>query len=137
MAFLASLRSTIAYQTNGSTISTGSVYQAVSGVPVWTNTLVSSMVSIGQSTNQSYINLAQGNFSSSNSWVSTLNTASTIKFVSMSGNAQTQLAVSQVSTISSLYYTSTLGTSWATLSGATGLPTATQTNYSAGAVSGD
>ena len=137
MAFLASLRSTIAYQTNGSTISTGSIYQAVSGVPVWTNTLVSSMVSIGQSTNQSYINLAQGNFSSSNSWVSTLNTASTIKFVSMSGNAQTQLAVSQVSTISSLYYTSTLGTSWATLSGATGLPTATQTNYSAGAVSGD
>ena len=137
MAFLASLRSTIAYQTNGSTISTGSIYQAVSGVPVWTNTLVSSMVSIGQSTNQSYINLAQGNFSSSNSWVSTLNTASTIKFVSMSGNAQTQLAVSQVSTISSLYYTSTLGTSWATLSGASGLPTATQTNYSAGAVSGD
>ena len=137
MAFLASLRSTIAYQTNGSTISTGSIYQAVSGVPVWTNTLVSSMVSIGQSTNQSYINLAQGNFSTASSWVSTLNTASTIKFVSMSGNAQTQLAVSQVSTISSLYYTSTLGTSWATLSGATGLPTATQTNYSAGAVSGD
>jgi hypothetical protein len=54
----------------------------------------------------------------------------------MSGNAQTQLAVSQVSTISSLYYTSTLGQSWAVLSGASGLPTATQTNYSAGAVSG-
>jgi hypothetical protein len=30
-----------------------------------------------------------------------------------------------------------LGTSWAVLSGASGLPTATQTNYSAGAVSGD
>ena len=64
-------------------------------------------------------------------------TASSIKFVTMSGNAQTQLAVSQVSTISSLYYTSTLGTSWATLSGASGLPSATATNYSAGAVSGD
>jgi hypothetical protein len=36
-----------------------------------------------------------------------------------------------------LYYTSTLGQSWAVLSGASGLPTATQTNYSAGAVSGD
>jgi hypothetical protein len=97
----------------------------------------STMISLGSSTNQSYINLAQGNFSTASSWVSTLNTASTIKFVSMSGNAQTQLAVSQVSTISSLYYTSTLGQSWAVLSGASGLPTATQTNYSAGAVSGD
>ena len=130
---------------NASTITTRQVnYSTLAGSSIVSNMVIggtvainSTMISLGSSTNQSYINLAQGNFSTASSWVSTLNTASTIKFVSMSGNAQTQLAVSQVSTISSLYYTSTLGQSWAVLSGASGLPTATQTNYSAGAVSGD
>ena len=76
MALLASLRSTIAYQTTGSTISTGAIYQTVSGgAPVWSNALVSSMVSIGASTNQVYTTLSQGNFVSSvstSSWVSSL-----------------------------------------------------------------
>jgi hypothetical protein len=56
----------------------------------------------------------------------------------MSANAQTQLVVTSLSTVSSLYYTSTSGITWSsTLSGTTGLPLATRTIYSAGAVSGD
>lgn len=40
MALLASLRSTIAYQTTGSTISTGAIYTTLAGnVPAWTNQL--------------------------------------------------------------------------------------------------
>lgn len=40
MALLASLRSTIAYQTTGSTISTGAIYTVLAGnVPAWTNQL--------------------------------------------------------------------------------------------------
>jgi hypothetical protein len=100
-----------------------------------TISLNSTMVSLGQSTNRLYTTLAQGNYSTATNWVSTLNTASTIKFVTMSANAQMQLAVTSLSTVSSLYYTSSLQ-NWSTLSGATGLPTATQTVYSAGAVSG-
>ena len=39
MAFLANLRSTIAYQTTGSTISTGAIYTTIGGVPTWSNQL--------------------------------------------------------------------------------------------------
>lgn len=40
MALLASLRSTIAYQTTGSTISTGAIYTTLAGnIPTWTNQL--------------------------------------------------------------------------------------------------
>jgi hypothetical protein len=55
----------------------------------------------------------------------------------MSANAQTQLVVSQVSTVSSIQFTSTLGQTWSTLSGATGLPSSLTTSYSAGAISGN
>jgi hypothetical protein len=96
----------------------------------------SNTVYIGQSTNKT-TTLAQGNFSTATNWISTNNTISTGKVVSMSANAQTQLVVTQLSTVSSLYYTSTLGQSWSTLSGANGLPIATQTIYNSGAVSGD
>jgi len=99
--------------------------------------ITSSMISVGASTNQSYTALAQGNYSTSTNWLSTLNNLSSTKFVAMSGNAQTQLAITQVATVSSVYYTSTIGTSWSTISNVTGLPTATQTNYSCGAVSGN
>jgi len=99
--------------------------------------ITSSMISLGASTNQSYTALAQGNYSTSTNWLSTLTNLSSTKFVAMSGNAQTQLAITQISTISSIYYTSTIGTSWSTISNVTGLPIATQTNYSCGAVSGN
>ena len=99
--------------------------------------ITSSMISLGASTNQSFTTLAQGNFSTSTNWLSTLTNLVSTKTVTMSGNAQTQLAISQVSTISSVYYTSTLGTSWSTISNVTGLPIATQTNYTCGAVSGN
>ena len=40
MAFLANLRSTIAYQTTGSTISTGAIYTTLAGnIPAWSNQL--------------------------------------------------------------------------------------------------
>ena len=55
----------------------------------------------------------------------------------MSANAQYQLALSPATTISSILYTSTLGQTWSTLSGATGLPSANQTSYTAGAISGN
>ena len=99
--------------------------------------ITSSMISVGASTNQSYTALAQGNYSTSTNWLSTLTNLSSTKFIAISGNAQTQLAVTQVATVSSVYYTSTIGTSWSTISNVTGLPTATQTNYSCGAVSGN
>ena len=143
MALLASLRSTIAYQTTGSTISTGAIYQTVSGgAPVWSNALVSSMVSIGASTNQVYTTLSQGNFVSSvstSSWVSSLTNRVSTTTVAMSANAQYQLALSQSSISTSVMFTSTLGTSpsaWSTLSGATGLPNYSTISYTAGAVSG-
>ena len=141
MAAIASLRSNIAYQQSGSTISTGSIYTAgIGNAPTWTNSLVSSMVSIGASTNSLYTTMTQGNYVSSistNSWTVPLSTLVSTKTVSMSANAQTQLVVTQVSTATSVQYTSTLGLTWTTLSGATGLPSGTTTNYSAGAVSGD
>ena len=140
MAFLANLRSTIAYQTTGSTISTGAIYQTVSGgAPVWSNALVSSMVSIGTSTNQVYTTLSQGNFASSistSSWVSSLTNRVSTTTVAMSANAQYQLALSQSSISTSVMFTSTLGSSWSTLSGASGLPNFSTVSYTAGAVSG-
>jgi hypothetical protein len=46
MALLASLRSTIAYQTTGSTISTGAIYTTLAGnVPTWSNQLTYSTLS--------------------------------------------------------------------------------------------
>jgi hypothetical protein len=141
MALLASLRSTIAYQTTGSTISTGAIYQTVSGgAPVWSNALVSSMVSIGTSTNQVYTTLSQGNIVSSvstSSWVSSLTNRLSTTTVAMSANAQYQLALSQSSISTSVLYTSTLGSSWSTLSGVTGLPNYSTISYTAGAISGD
>ena len=140
MALLASLRSTIAYQTTGSTISTGAIYQTVSGgVPVWSNALVSSMVSIGTSTNQVYTTLTQGNVVSSvstSSWVSSLTNRLSTTTVAMSANAQYQMTVSPSTMVSSIMYTSTLGQSWSTLSGVTGLPNPNETSYTAGAISG-
>jgi len=45
MALLASLRSTIAYQTTGSTISTGAIYTTIGGIPTWSNQLTYSTLS--------------------------------------------------------------------------------------------
>ena len=95
------------------------------------------MVSLGQSTNQTYTTLAQGAISTVGNWATSLASLVSTKTVSMSANAQYQLAITQVSTATSVQYTSTLGTAWSAISNASGLPTATQTNYSAGAVSGN
>ena len=95
----------------------------------------SSIISLGASTNQTYINLAEGNVSTITNWPLTLTSLVNTKIVAMSGSALTQLVISQVSTVSSIYYTSTLGASWSTISNVSGLPTATQTNYSYGAIS--
>ena len=97
--------------------------------------LTSSMISIGASTNTVYTSFAKGNYLQNTNWLSTINTLSSAKIVAMSGNAQTQLIITQVSTATSIYYTSTIGLSWSAISNATGLPVATETNYSAGAVS--
>ena len=137
MAFLANLRSTIAYQPSGATVSTGAIYTAASSGAAWSNALVSSMVSIGTSTNQTYTTLSQGNFTSTSNWVTSLTGRTSTIGVSMSANAQTQLVVSQVSTVSSIQFTSTLGQTWSTLSNVTGLPSSLTTSYSAGAISGN
>ena len=101
-----------------------------------TLSLNSTMVSLGQSTNQTYTTLAKGAVSTVGNWTTSLASLVSTKTVSMSANAQYQLAITQVSTATSVQYTSTLGTNWSTISNVSGLPTATQTNYAAGAISG-
>jgi hypothetical protein len=109
-------------------------YSTLSGT---TTILTSTMVSIGVGNNKTYSTLSQGNFTSTSNWVTSLSGRSSTIGVSMSANAQTQLVVSQSSISTSVQYTSTLGTQWASLSGASGLPNSLQTSYSAGAISGD
>ncbi len=99
-------------------------------------TLNSTLISLGSSTNQTYTTMSQGNFSTSANWVSSLTGRSSIIGVSLSANAQTQLVISQVSTATSIQYTSTIS-QWTTLSGASVLPPGTITNYSAGALPGN
>jgi hypothetical protein len=99
----------------------------------------SSMISLGASTNQVYISsLSHGNFSTATTWVTSMTNRLSTATIAMSANAQYQMTVSPSTTVSSIMYTSTLGTSWTTLTGATGLPTpAGATSYTAGAISGD
>jgi hypothetical protein len=79
--------------------------------------------------------MAYGNVSTSSNWITSLSALVSTKTVSMSANAQTQLVVSQVSSATSIQYTSTLGAQWSAISNATGL--SLETNYSAGAISGN
>ena len=98
----------------------------------------SSMISLGASTNQLYVSsLSYGNFSTSSTWVTSMTNRLSTATIAMSANAQYQMTVSPSTTVSSIMYTSTLGQSWTTISAATGLPSATATSYTAGAVSGD
>lgn len=98
----------------------------------------SSMISLGASTNQVYVSsLSYGIFSTSSNWVTSLTNRLSTATIAMSANAQYQMTVSPSTTVSSIMYTSTLGQSWTTISAATGLPSATATSYTAGAVSGD
>ena len=125
--------------TNASTLTTSSIINTnltSKFVTVSTLTINSTIVSLGQSTNQTYTTLAQGAVSTTTYWINTISTLVSTKTVPISANAQYQLALTQVSTTTSVQYTSTLGTNWSTLSGVSGLPTATQTNYTAGAISG-
>ena len=109
-------------------------YSTLSGT---TTILTSTMVSIGVGNNKTYSTLSQGNFTSTSNWVTSLSGRASTIGVSMSANAQTQLVVSQVSTATSVQYTSTLGAQWSSISGSSGLPNSLQTSYSAGAISGD
>ena len=98
----------------------------------------SSMISLGASTNQVYVSsLSYGNFSTSTKWNTSMIDLLSTATIAMSANAQYQMTVSPSTTVSSIMYTSTLGQSWTTISAATGLPSATATSYTAGAVSGD
>ena len=98
----------------------------------------SSMISLGASTNQVYVSsLSYGNFSTNTKWNTSMIDRLSTATIAMSANAQYQMTVSPSTTVSSIMYTSTLGQSWATISAATGLPSATATSYTAGAISGD
>ena len=98
----------------------------------------SSMISLGASTNQVYISsLSYGNFSTSTKWNTSMIDRLSTATIAMSANAQYQMTVSPSQMVTSIMYTSTLGSSWATISAATGLPSATATSYTAGAISGD
>ena len=98
----------------------------------------SSMISLGASTNQVYVSsLSYGNFSTNTKWNTSMIDRLSTATIAMSANAQYQMTVSPSTTVSSIMYTSTLGQSWTTLSAATGLPSATATSYTAGAISGD
>ena len=152
-----SYRSTIVVHPSGSTINAGYVYMTSTlGVPVWTNnpmlnavtystltgstisastiTLASSIISLGQSTNQTYYGQTNGVYTTG--WGSTLNTlTSNVKQVSMGSLGNYQLAVCGASTANSVYVTQNSGQTWSTLSAATGLPLAASTLYTSGAVS--
>lgn len=113
-------------------------FSTMIGSSITTNALTinSNQVALGLSTNLTYPNGAYGAISTTTNWISSLSTLLSTKTVSMSANGQYQLAVTQISTVSSLYLTSTTNTGWfSTLSGATGLPSNTQTVYTAGALS--
>ena len=123
--------------TSGSTISGSTINQINlnSGTIVTsTITINSSMISLGASTNKTYTNMSQGSVASQH-WVQSLGSLTAIKMVAASANAQYQLIISQASTTSSLFTTSTLGQSWTNISGASGLPSAIQTSYTSGALS--
>ena len=152
-----SYRSTIVVHPSGSTINAGYVYMTSTlGVPVWTNnpmlnavtystltgstiaastiTLASSIVSLGQSTNQTYYGQTNGVYTTG--WGSTLNTlTSNVKQVTMGSLGNYQVAVCGASTANSVYVTQNSGQTWSTLSAATGLPLAASTLYTSGAVS--
>ena len=113
-------------------------FSTMIGSSITTNALTinSNQVALGLSTNLMYPNGAYGAISTTTNWISSLSTLLSTKTISMSANGQYQLAVTQISTVSSLYLTSTTNTGWfSTLSGATGLPSNTQTVYTAGALS--
>jgi hypothetical protein len=111
-------------------------YSTLTGMAI---TLNSTMISLGASTNSVYTKLSQGNINSSistSSWVSSLTNRLSTTTVAMSANAQYQMTISPSSMISSIMYTSTLGQTWTTLTGASGLPNPNETSYTAGAISG-
>ena len=113
-------------------------YSTMTGSSITTNTISmnTSKVSLGPSTNLTYQNAAQGAVSTAGNWTTSIGSLLSTKTVTMSANGLYQLAVTQISTVSSLYLTSTVTTGWfSTLSGASGLPINTQTMYSAGALS--
>lgn len=84
-------------------------------------TLLTSTISLGTSTNSLYTTLANGAVSTAGSWITSLSMINGGN-VTMTGNAQTQVLRSQVSTLSSLMITTNSGQTWSTFSGGTGLP---------------
>jgi hypothetical protein len=103
--------------------------------------LASTVISVGQSTNQNYYNLAQsangstfGSTLTTTSWGSTLNTLTNVKNASMVGAGNYQLVTTGTSTLNSVYLTANNGSTWSTISQATGLPSAVSTIYSYGSM---
>ena len=141
------LRSTISYATDGSQAPINSLMAVSSiGVTTWTNQLAistltassiavsaismqSTVISLGQSTNQAFNNFSGGSYTAG--WVSTLSTtASTaganltrVQKVTMSQSGQYQLAVQSSVSAYSVVKSSDSGVTWQTLTnGANGLP---------------
>ena len=104
-----------------------------------TISVTSSIVSIGQSTNAANFGQSQGSYVNT-AWYSTLNatfTPTAVTKVSMVANSNYQLAINGQSTVSSIMQTQNAGQTWTSISGATGLLSATTTNYSSGAIAGN
>jgi hypothetical protein len=113
-------------------------YSTLTGSRVAATTLrtTNSIVSLGQSTNASNFGQSQGSYVPT-AWYSTLNatfTPTAVTKVSMVSNSNYQLAINGQSTVSSIMLTQNAGQIWTSLSQATGLPSATTTNYSSGAI---
>ncbi len=109
------LRSTLIYTAPGVQAPPGSIFTVgSSGV----QTLNTTTVALGASTNQNYHNLSNGSFTTG--WGSTLTGLSTITDNAMSHNGQYQLAVQ--STSSTIRTSANSGITWSSLTGANGLP---------------
>ena len=103
--------------------------------------LTSTVISLGQSTNTNYYNLAQsavgstfGSTLTTTSWGSTLNTLTNVRNASMVGAGNYQMVTTGTSTLNSVWLTANNGSSWSTISQATGLPSSVSTIYTYGSV---
>jgi hypothetical protein len=108
-------RSTLIYTAPGVQAPPGSIFTVgSSGV----QTLNTTTVALGASTNQFYHNFSNGSFTTG--WGSTLTGLNTITDIAMSHNGQYQLAVQ--STSSTIRTSANSGITWSSLTGANGLP---------------
>ena len=95
-------------------------YSTLTGSTLITSTIRfgSTLVSLGQSTNQTVSNFSNGSYATG--WVSTLTGLSAIKKITMSQSGQSQYVVQNGN--STINATVNSGVSWTSLTGSTGLP---------------